>query len=61
MWYTQNWNPHIENHINHNAIDAEVKTLIEEDIEHNLIQQSLLDDIRGFNIKLENAMHRNVK
>ena len=54
-------NSHLENNINHNAINEEVKQLVDEDIKNNLIQQSLLDDIRCFNIKLENAMNKNIK
>jgi hypothetical protein len=54
-------NSHIENTIDHNAIDAEVKLLIDENIKNNLIQQSLLDAIRNFNIKIENAMDKNNK
>ena len=45
----------------HNEIDEEVKKLVDEDIKHNLIQQSLLDAIRCFNAKLENAMKGNTK
>ena len=50
-------NFHLGNHINRNAIDEEVKLLVEADIQNNLIQQSLLDAIRCFNVRLENAMH----
>jgi hypothetical protein len=49
-------NSHLENNIDHNNIDAEVKLLIDEDIKNNLVQQSLLDAIRNFIIKIENAM-----
>ena len=51
-------NSHLENNINHNAINEEVKQLIDADINNNLIQQSLLDAIRCFNIKFENAMNK---
>lgn len=51
-------NSHLENNINHNAINEEVKKLVDEDIKNNLIQQSLLDAIRCFNIKIENAMNK---
>ena len=51
-------NSHLENNIDHNAIDEEVKQLIDADIKNNLIQQSLLDAIRGFNIRIENAMNK---
>ena len=51
-------NSHLENNINHNTINEEVKKLVDEDIKNNLIQQSLLDAIRNFNIKIENAMNR---
>ena len=51
-------NSRLEDTINHNTIDEEVKQLINEDIETSLIQQSLLDAIRGFNIKIENAMNQ---
>ena len=51
-------NSHLENNIDHNAIDEEVKQLIDEDIKNNLIQQSLLDAIRHFNTRIENAMNR---
>jgi hypothetical protein len=54
-------NSHFENNIDHNAIDAEVKLLIDEDIKNSLIQQSLLDAIRNFNIKIENAMQQNTR
>jgi hypothetical protein len=54
-------NSHLENNKLHNKIDAEVKLLIDEDIKNNLIQQSLLDAIRNFNIKIENAMQTNTK
>ena len=43
-------NSHLENNINHNAINEEVKKLVDEDIKNNLIQQYLLDAIRCFNI-----------
>ena len=49
-------NARFENNINHNAIDEEVKQLVDEDIKNNLIQQSLLLDIRNSNMKIENAM-----
>jgi hypothetical protein len=54
-------NSRLENNKLHTKIDAEVKLLIDEDIKNNLIQQSLLDAIRNFNIKIENAMHNNTK
>ena len=50
-------NSRLENNIDHNAIDEEVKQLIDADIKNNLIQQSLLDAIRCFNIELENIMN----
>jgi hypothetical protein len=46
-------NSRLENTKLHNKIDVEVKLLIDEDIKHNLIQQSLLGAIRHFNIKIE--------
>ena len=42
----------------HNDVDAEVKQVVDEDLKHNLLQQSLLDAIRCFNIKNENAMNK---
>jgi hypothetical protein len=54
-------NSRLENNKLHNHIDAEVKLLIDEDIKNNLIQQSLLDAIRNFNIKIEDAMQKNTK
>jgi hypothetical protein len=54
-------NSRLENHKLHNKIDAEVKLIIDKDIKNNLIQQSLLDAIRNFNIKIENAMQKNTK
>jgi hypothetical protein len=47
---------HIENNKLHNKIDDEVKLLVDEDIKNNIIQKSLLDAIRDFNIKIENAI-----
>ena len=47
---------HLETNINHNDIDEEVEQLVDEDIINNLIQQYLLNDIRNFNVKIENAM-----
>jgi hypothetical protein len=49
-------NSHIENNILHRNIDEEVNILIEDDIKNNLLQQSLLDAIRNFNMKIELAM-----
>ena len=51
-------NFYLEHNINHNVINEEVKQFIDEDLKNNLIQQSLLDAIRCFNIKIENAMHQ---
>ena len=45
-------NSRLEHNINHNAITGEVQTLVDEDINHNLIQQSLLDAIRCLNLKM---------
>jgi hypothetical protein len=53
-------NSHLENNILHQNIDAEVKILIEDDIKNNVIQQSLLDAIRNFNMKIESAMQGKV-
>ena len=47
----------IEHNILHNDIDEEVKKLVDEDIENNIIQKSLLDAIRNFNMRIENAMN----
>ena len=50
-------NSRIEHNILHSNIDEEVKKLVDEDIKNNVIQQSLLDAIRNFNMKIENAMN----
>ena len=50
-------NSRIEHNILHNNIDEEVKKIVDEDIENNIIQKSLLDAIRNFNMKIENAMN----
>ena len=42
--------------MNHDAINEEVKQLVDEAIKNNPIRQSFLDAIRGFNIKLEKVM-----
>ena len=55
------FNCHLEHHISQSAIDEEVKLLIEADIKHDLMQQSLLDDIRCFNIRSVNDMNYNIK
>ena len=62
MWCTKTniLNSRLENNINHNAIDQEVKQLVDDDIKNNLIQQSLLDAIRHFNLRIENAMKGNI-
>ena len=52
-------NSHLENNIQHNDIDEEVKKLVDEDIKNNIIQQSLLDAIRHFNMRIEHAMKGN--
>ena len=38
-------NSHLETNINHNDIDEQVRELIENDIQNNIIQQSVVDDI----------------
>ena len=48
---------HTEHNIFHNNIDVEVKKIVDEDIKNNVLQQSVLDAIRNFNIQIENAMH----
>ena len=53
-------NSRLENHINHNDIDEQVKELIEHDVKHNLVQQSVIDAIRTCNIHIGNAMQENV-
>lgn len=50
-------NSRIEHNILHSNIDEEVKQLVDEDIKNNIIQQSLFDAIRNFNMKIENAMN----
>ena len=50
-------NSHTEHNVLHNNIDEEVKTIVDEDIKNNVMQQSVLDAIRNFNIQIENAMH----
>jgi hypothetical protein len=54
-------NSHFENNIDHNAIDAEVKLLVDADIKNHLIQQSVLDAIRNFNIHITNAMQNHTR
>ena len=54
-------NSRLENTIEHNNIDEEVKQIVDEDIKNNIIQQSLLDAIRHFNMRIENAMQCNNK
>ena len=54
-------NSRLEHNIQHNDIDEEVKQLVDEDIKHNLIQQSLLDALRNFKMRIENAMKGNSK
>ena len=44
--------------MNHDAINEEVKQLVDEALKNNLIRQSFLDAIRGFNIKLEKVMNQ---
>ena len=51
-------NSHLETNINHDDIDKQVKDIIDEDIRNNLIQQSVIDAIQNFNIKIQNAMNR---
>jgi hypothetical protein len=38
-------------------MNEEVRLLIEEDINHIPLQQSLLDDIRNFNMSIEHNMN----
>ena len=52
-------NSHLETNINHNDIDKQVKELIENDIQNHIIQQSVIDAIRNFNICIGNAMQEN--
>ena len=54
-------NSHLAHNIIQNAIDEEVKLIIEADIKNNLIQQSLLDDIRCFDTRIENVMKEDIK
>ena len=42
----------------HTTINDEVKQLSDADIKKHIIQQYLLDAIRCFNIKIENAMNK---
>ena len=42
------------------AVDEEVKLVIEADINNTLIQQSLLDDIRCFNIRSATVMKEDI-
>ena len=34
-----------------------LQQIVDEDIKNNVLQQSVLDAIRNFNIQIENAMH----
>ena len=54
------FNSHLENNITQNAVDEEVKLIVEADINNNLIQQSLLDDIRCFNIRSATVMKEDI-
>ena len=54
-------NSRLENNINHNDIDEQVKKLIEHDIKTNLIQQYVIDAIGNFNMRIGNAMQDNRK
>ena len=47
--------------VNHNASNEEVNNCVDEDIKHNLIQQSLLDAIRHFNMCIEYDRKGNIK
>ena len=58
---SRNLNSRIKTTVEHNNIDEEVKKLVDEDIKNNIIQQSLLDAIRHFNMRIENAMQCNIK
>ena len=50
-------NSRIEHQVLHNDIDEEVKTFVDDDVKHHAYHQSLLDDIRRFNMKIENSMN----
>ena len=54
-------NSRIKTTVEHNNIDEQVKRLVDEDIKNNIIQQSLLDAVRQFNIRVEAVLQCNSK
>jgi hypothetical protein len=55
------FNSHIEHTINHNDINEDVILRIEDDSNHTIIQQSVRDAIRNFNISIQIAMQEHIK
>lgn len=49
-------NSRIEDNIKHHDIDAEVRALIADELNHSLIQQSSIDVIRNLKISSEHGM-----